>query len=929
MLSLNATQAAMVALDSKIAYWGFWVYDKNGVEYTFGYAESDSVQWATGIEWITGTAWDAGYSSSTDYVLEEFSGIELRRNMAENRVIVPSEVSFTIVENGELTFSDFKGGSVTIRLFLSDGTDIEQITAWKFRITTAKPGYKSLRITAEDFLQTYLKGYYPNTRLPEEIFPSNRTYSSDGLCVPVPFGTAYVPLRDVFITDAGFIMLGDTTNTYTITKVRNPRSTGLKSEWSSGSYTFTQYTKADADTVNWKVFQAIIADSDNDGTADAHGFWGTPGGPILDPPVQFTRSDTSTMTSPADIIEFVLLDMGVPSAMIDSTSFTAAKAVYTGWSLEFNGAFWYKQPREKVLADLLTQCHSCLQIGEKIELHVLSKTSQKTITGADVLRSSDQGEGSFKYQDIVNQDLSDSGYVTWQVTGEAQDSFLKTLVAADGSTATVISNEVLGVPFVQDSQDVKRIGTLHFQRKLEKEAEVSFTGKGKLLALQPDDVITINDTNYGGSYTVLIDSVKINKDLSIQFQCSKYANAFDDWGDLSPGVVSIASDDTTKSWQPVISGPDGENTNVLKGRLRIGETSTYILLDSDDPIRIAVYDDGTEIVRIGNLNGFLGYITNTFGIAIGREDDYMKYDIDNGIQFSVNTTGVFAGGDTGSVSNVIDYIAFSSLGNATDFGDLTVSRSGVGACASSVTGVFAGGADGGTEYDIIDYIVISTTGNAVDFGDLTVSRGGLGGCSSSTRGLFAGGWAGLYSDTIDYITIATTGNATDFGNLTVERSGASAALSSSTRGVFGGGYSGGGLDVIDYIVISTTGNATDFGDLTVARTGPGGCSSSTRGVFSGGWNTGTGFINIVDYITIATVGNATDFGDLTVARSYLGACASATLGVFGGGYIVVTSYSDTIDYVTIATTGNATDFGDLTVARLGIAGLSNGHGGLF
>ena len=38
---------------------------------------------------------------------------------------------------------------------------------------------------------------------------------------------------------------------------------------------------------------------------------------------------------------------------------------------------------------------------------------------------------------------------------------------------------------------------------------------------------------------------------------------------------------------------------------------------------------------------------------------------------------------------------------------------------------------------------------------------------------------------------------------------------------------------------------------------------------------------------------------------------------------------DVMDYVEIATTGNAVDFGDLTVARRDLAGVSNGHGGLY
>ena len=628
MLTLNASQRTAIALESKIVKWAFTITDKNSVVYTY----------ASGS--ISGT--------SNDIILTNFSGITLHRNMAENTVVAPSEVSFTISnQDNVLTFTDFKGGKVLIDIYISDGTTDTKITSWLFRIKTAQPGYQDLDIVAVDFLQAYLEGHYPNTRYPQDIFPSNRTYSNTALCVPVPFGTAYVPLRDVFITDAGYIVLGDPALTYTITKIRSPRSEGSKIEWDSGSYSFTQSTKADADAVNWRVFQAIIADVNSDGTPDAHGCWLATGGNAQDPPVRFTRSDTATMTNPADVISFVLQDMGIPSANIDiAGTFATAKTVYTGLGLTFNGAFWYKQKREAVLAQLLTMCHSCLQVGEKIELHVLSKTSQKTITSAEVLRTVDQGEGTFTYQDIVNTDLSDSGYVAYQESGEAQDELIKVLVGIDGAS-TVVSNSVVACPFVQDSQNVKRIGTLHFQRLLGKEAQIGFTAKGTCLALQPDDVITINAGNYGGSYAVLVDSVKINKDLSCQFTCSKYSVVFDDWGDLSPGALSIPADTTVSSWKPVMSGPDSTATsgavnNLLSGRLRIGSGSSYALIDPATPLRISIYATDVEVARLGNLNGFLGYVSALYGLAVGSSVDFIKIDPTNGVrisgQFVVGTT---------------------------------------------------------------------------------------------------------------------------------------------------------------------------------------------------------------------------------------------------------------------------------------------------
>ena len=86
--------------------------------------------------------------------------------------------------------------------------------------------------------------------------------------------------------------------------------------------------------------------------------------------------------------------------------------------------------------------------------------------------------------------------------------------------------------------------------------------------------------------------------------------------------------------------------------------------------------------------------------------------------------GVFAGSYG---ADMIDYIAISSLGNATDFGNLTIGRSSFEACSSGVRACFGGGSPEGSadsNTNIIDYITISTLGNAIDFGDLTVSRWG-------------------------------------------------------------------------------------------------------------------------------------------------------------------------------------------------------------
>jgi len=295
--------------------------------------------------------------------------------------------------------------------------------------------------------------------------------------------------------------------------------------------------------------------------------------------------------------------------------------------------------------------------------------------------------------------------------------------------------------------------------------------------------------------------------------------------------------------------------------------------------------------------------------------------------------GVFGGGGGGAVNpahvNVIQYVTISTLGNAQDFGDLSVPNMQISGCSSSTRGLFGGGALApGARTNTIEYVTISITGNVTDFGDLTFARDFFAACSSSTRGLFGGGFSPSPTITmfnvIDYITIAATGNAVDFGDLSLLIQN-NASCSSTTRGIFAGGYNPSPLaatiNVINFVTISTLGNAVDFGDLNGARTGYTSCSNSTRGVFAGGYSpTGPR----IDFITISTTGNSTSFGDLSVARHNLTGCSSATRGVFAGGSPGI----NTIDYIEILTTGNAIDFGDLLAGQLRMGGFSNGHGGL-
>ena len=261
------------------------------------------------------------------------------------------------------------------------------------------------------------------------------------------------------------------------------------------------------------------------------------------------------------------------------------------------------------------------------------------------------------------------------------------------------------------------------------------------------------------------------------------------------------------------------------GNISAGKQGMGALASRTRGINIGGYTTGYEneieyvtISSLGNITDFGNLTANTTRIA----------------GTSSQTRGIGAGGGVpGGATNVIQYITIASTGNAVDFGDSTRAHESMGGLASSVRGVFAGGytdSPSATFSDTIDYITIATLGNATDFGNLTVARLYAAGCSNSTRGLFGGGNDGSgRKNVIDYITIATTGNATDFGDLTSTR-GDGAAASSPTRGVFCGGDTPTLVNTIDYVEILTTGNAVDFGDQTVTRDRVSGCSNAHGGL---------------------------------------------------------------------------------------------------
>ena len=390
---------------------------------------------------------------------------------------------------------------------------------------------------------------------------------------------------------------------------------------------------------------------------------------------------------------------------------------------------------------------------------------------------------------------------------------------------------------------------------------------------------------------------------------------------LFPGCTyEFNQDDGTNSGHPLRFATQADAANsseyttgvTTSGTPGSATAWTKIEVTSDTPVYLYYYCSvhsgygGNINVLTSNINGSRGYI---LGGAVG--------------------------GAPGPGTNKVEFIIINTLGNASDFGDLTTSDHRNGFGGSSTTRSIVGGGVVAPAFtvniNVIEYITNASTGNGIDFGDLTAATRRGSGASNNTRCLFAGGLTPGIVNTIEYVTIAQTGNATDFGDLTVATGDMASGLNSPTRAVFAGGATPTKVNTIQYVTTASAGNATDFGDLTIVKQFCAGVSSSTRGVTSGGNSSPSTPTNIVDYITIASTGNATDFGDMNTIfdDSVIMGVSNSITGIYTG--ICAPSNgvrSNIMEYVNIATTSNTVDFGDLTVATNSGCGTSDGHGGL-
>ena len=148
---------------------------------------------------------------------------------------------------------------------------------------------------------------------------------------------------------------------------------------------------------------------------------------------------------------------------------------------------------------------------------------------------------------------------------------------------------------------------------------------------------------------------------------------------------------------------------------------------------MAAISDNTRMLCVGGSSLHPGHVNIIEKITISSQGngsdfgDTLNDCTHNPYGGGNKTRGVYGGGGTPSNTDQLEYITIQSEGNGVNFGTLVNSgqyrRGNAGSTTRGVIiGRYAPGGDGHSNHNTIEFITFATLGNGTDFGDLTVGR---------------------------------------------------------------------------------------------------------------------------------------------------------------------------------------------------------------
>jgi hypothetical protein len=234
---------------------------------------------------------------------------------------------------------------------------------------------------------------------------------------------------------------------------------------------------------------------------------------------------------------------------------------------------------------------------------------------------------------------------------------------------------------------------------------------------------------YGGGYG---SSGGLNVIEYVTFSSAGNATDFGDLSITNYGIMSLSS-----STRGIFAGGQNDFGTAKNLIEYVTIASTGNVTDFGDLTVTkklgATAASTTRGVFYGGDTNVIDYITIA---STGNATDFGDASINNDklAGASNSTTGVFAGNSQSD--GTIYKITIASTGNDTSFGgSLSESRTHLGATSSSARAVFGGGINNSdVRTDTMDFITYSSAGNAVDFGNLISAKGYYPKATSNSHG---------------------------------------------------------------------------------------------------------------------------------------------------------------------------------------------------
>ena len=321
-----------------------------------------------------------------------------------------------------------------------------------------------------------------------------------------------------------------------------------------------------------------------------------------------------------------------------------------------------------------------------------------------------------------------------------------------------------------------------------------------------------------------------------------------------------------------------------------------------------VNDTNIRIAFIRN-RGVVAYNNGKWDYAVGEEVPDLYAVIGSALGYTM-------GGYIPGNSNVIDAFSFTSDGNATDVGDLTIARYDLSGGKSTTHGYALQGYPSPT--GIVDKFSFASGGNAISAATTRYNYGSAD--AQNFENIFLIGGT-VVNNGIDKFALATETNTTAVASL-VQIGYDMAGHSSITHGYSSGGLSPSTINVIQKFPFAiTSGSSTDVGDLVSVKYSGAGVSSQTYGYWAGGSPTA----DMLQKFPFATDTNASNVGSLATqgGSTYVSGNQSGENGYATGFYAPPSAKYDQIQKWPFATDTNASAIGFLSASHFHAASTSN------